>query len=265
MSGFLFSEDVIIYLQSFGNPFIDFLFRTITEAGSYSTIFFLATLIFWCYDKKLGLKLMYVILISATLAILAKNLFKIPRPTEVLHKISPKGYGFPSGHALVSSAFWGYLCLNIRRWMIFVFIVLSISVSRIYLGVHYVGDVIGGIFFGLAIAFVFYKAEMVGNKEYIIVPVLILLLLHPALSKEEVVIGLLMISIGVGYLLEEKYIMLEDAKNNRQRIKRAFAGILILGTTYIVSMISPFFVYAMLGFASTFVAPLVFVWIESYG
>jgi membrane-associated phospholipid phosphatase len=117
---FFFSENIIIYLQGFGSPFLDIIFKAITTAGSEPAFIFLALLIFWCFSKKTGIKAMYVILFSAFAAILLKNLFSMPRPPEYLHKIEENGFGFPSGHAQVSSGFCGYLGCKIRnKWVIF--------------------------------------------------------------------------------------------------------------------------------------------------
>ncbi|MFA4935903.1 MAG: hypothetical protein WC568_08715, partial [Candidatus Methanoperedens sp.] len=116
---FLFSEDIIRYFQSLGNPSADNLFIAITTIGSQPAYFLLASLIFWCFSKKTGIRTMYVILFSAFAAILAKNLFGMSRPPEYLHKIEENGFGFPSGHAQVSSGFWGYIGARTKNtWLI---------------------------------------------------------------------------------------------------------------------------------------------------
>ncbi len=78
-----------------------------------------------------------------------------------------------------------------------------------------------------------------------------------------------MAGIGMGYLLEEERVGFSDAKNNRQRVKRAFIGIAVLGIIYFISsvllLINPgfiFFKYTLLGFASTFIAPWVMAKVE---
>ncbi len=277
---FLFSENTILYFQSLGSPFLDILFKFITDIGSEPIYIFSASLIFWCFSKKTGIKIMYVILFSAFVAIFAKNLFSMSRPPEYLHKIEENGFGFPSGHAQVSSGFWGYLGSKIRNpWLIFagVAAVLSVSVSRIYLGVHYVGDVAGGILFGISLAFISFKTEsgiidglqrLNSRSRYFIAVIIPLILIAAAsmqrsLLKEQIEIGIVMAGIGTGYLLEEEYIRLVDTKNNKQRIKRAFAGISLLAIVYLISslMFSEliFLKYLALGFASTFIAPWVFI------
>ncbi|MCX9025040.1 MAG: phosphatase PAP2 family protein [Candidatus Methanoperedens sp.] len=284
---FFFNENIITNLQGFGSPFLDKLFKAITTAGSEPAFIFLALLIFWCFSKKTGIRAMYVILFSAFAAILLKNLFSMPRPPEYLHKIEENGFGFPSGHAQVSSGFWGYLGCKIRnKWIIFVgtVAVLSISLSRVYLGVHYAGDVMGGIIFGLIVALIFFKVEpAVTNKlgklnrssKYFIVvalPVILVAIgyMQQSLLTDQLAIGLVMGSIGVGYLLEEEYVKLQDAENNAQRIRRAVVGIVVVGIIYLILsellLINQnfiFFKYPALGIASTFLAPWIFKKIEA--
>jgi hypothetical protein len=235
----------------------------------------------------MGIRTLYIIMFSAYGALLAKTLFGMPRPPEYLHKITANEFGFPSGHALVSSGFWGYMGFRIRKsWIVIAgaIVVFLVSLSRIYLGVHYPGDIVGGVVFGLAVAFVFSRGEtgiarlfekQDRTTQYLIALLLPAILIFIAsmvrdLIKEQIELGLLMASIGFGYLLEEEKIRFPDTKNKKQLMKRAFIGIVILGTIFlvseIVSMIFPVFTYIkylLLGFSSVFVVPLVFKTMEN--
>jgi len=283
---FFFSENTNIFFRDIGTPFLDIIFKVLTVIGSQPVFLFISLLIFWCYERKMGIRVIYVILFSGHIGLLAKSLFGMQRPPDYLHKVTENDFGFPSSHALVSSGFWGYMGLRIRKIPIIIagaIAVFLVSLSRIYLGVHYPGDIVGGIVFGLTVAFVFYKGETViaslfekqdRTTKYLIalfLPALLVLIasLQGGLVKEQIELGLLMASIGVGYLLEEEKIRFQDTKNKKQLIKRALVGIVILGTIFavseILSMAFPVFTYIkyiLLGFSSVYVVPLVFTKLE---
>ena len=100
-----------------------------------------------------------------------KYILQRPRPTE-FRIIEETGYSFPSGHSMVSLAFYGYLIYliykyinnkHLKRTLIIILSVLIciIGVSRIYLGVHYTSDVLGG--FLISFAYLIIYIELV-NK-----------------------------------------------------------------------------------------------------
>ena len=281
-----FSENINVFFKDLGTPLLDALFKVVTNIGSEPVYILLASLIFWCLNKKTGIRMMYVIMFSAYTALVAKNLFGMPRPPDYLHKVTENEFGFPSGHAQVSTGFWGYLGIRSRKNRIIIVgavAVILVSFSRLYLGVHYLGDVVGGIIFGLTVAFISYKGETLclnmfnrqsRNSKYLIAlsfPIILVLIasMQKSLLQEQIELGLVMASVGAGYLLEEEKIRFHDAKNKKQKVKRAFIGILILGSIYLISAIlflmNPLFTYvkyAALGFSSVFVVPWVFTKME---
>lgn len=107
--------------------------------------------IFW----KLG----FLVPFSTMLNVILKNLFLCERPDISLHlvPIVDNSSGFPSGDVHVAAVFWGMLLSNFysRSLRFFgVAIIVGIMLSRVYLGVHTVDQVFGGLFFGVATVFV---------------------------------------------------------------------------------------------------------------
>lgn len=90
-----------------------------------------------------------------------KALYSRERPDLWDYLVVPDGYSFPSGNAMISAAFFGLIALLLLRsgragnrvWAVIVLlIILLIGVSRLYLGVHYASDIVGGFLAGAVIA-----------------------------------------------------------------------------------------------------------------
>ncbi|TVX86750.1 phosphatase PAP2 family protein [Paenibacillus agilis] len=98
-----------------------------------------------------------------------KQIFARTRP-EWEHWVIADGYSFPSGHAMVAAAFYGVLAYLLVQWLrdrgissnvtttgigfIAGILIICIALSRVYLGVHYITDVVAGIFAGMLWFFV---------------------------------------------------------------------------------------------------------------
>ncbi len=90
-----------------------------------------------------------------------KDIFERPRPIIVSHLAAVSTASFPSGHAMTSMAAYGAIALLLTRlertrparlatWLLAALVILTIGASRIYLGVHYASDILGGYAAGLA-------------------------------------------------------------------------------------------------------------------
>ena len=111
-------------------------------------------------NKKIGLSIISNIVIITILNQLLKRILQRPRPTE-FRIVEETGYSFPSGHSMVSMAFYGYLIYLIYRYIknkyvkwtlitILNILICLIGISRIYLGVHYTSDVLGGFLLSIS-------------------------------------------------------------------------------------------------------------------
>lgn len=111
-------------------------------------------------NKKIGLSIISNIVIITVLNQLLKRILQRSRPTE-FRIVEETGYSFPSGHSMVSMAFYGYLIYLIYRYIknkyvkwtlitILSILICLIGISRIYLGVHYTSDVLGGFLISIS-------------------------------------------------------------------------------------------------------------------
>ena len=129
--------------------------KTITNVANPVILLLVAGVLFLVVEKKKNkFSIVCNLGIAAILNIILKSIIQRPRP--IGHRlIDESGYSFPSGHSMVSMAFYGYLVYLIVKNVknkylraisscILLLLILFIGLSRIYLGVHYTSDVIGG-------------------------------------------------------------------------------------------------------------------------
>ena len=128
-------------------------------------------------NKKIGLSIIMNIAIIAILNQVLKRILQRPRPTEY-RIIEETGYSFPSGHSMVSMAFYGYLIYLIYKYIknkyvkciaivLLSILICSIGISRIYLGVHYTSDVLGGFLISVSylIIYIMFTNKLLLEKE----------------------------------------------------------------------------------------------------
>ncbi len=135
--------------------FGDKYWEIITDLGDEPAYVALATILYVGISRELGAVALLSLITSAWVNVYLKNLFALPRPPRELWKVEASGYGFPSGHAQTSSAFWvsvGFMLRSIPVLVLGAAIVALVAASRVALGVHYVHDVVGGAVLGSLIA-----------------------------------------------------------------------------------------------------------------
>lgn len=151
--------DTIIALQGLASPTLDRLMLLATSLGSHEVFAGLLVVFYLAFDAAFGRRLGITFLAGMYLNDLLKSVIAEPRPFEVDPAVlrlpeavgSAPGSSFPSGHAQASATFWGLVALRYKRawvWLAAVVLVAVVSVSRLYLGVHFPADVVAGI--GLA-------------------------------------------------------------------------------------------------------------------
>ena len=147
---------------------LTFLFRTITHLIDIPVIITWVLIVAFIFYRKQWKLESYLMLgnltLSGILIVTFKNIYQRPRP-EILHLVEEKGFSFPSGHSLAVTIMVGTLIVIFSQrikdqlWKRIVQILLglylvSVLISRVYLGVHYPSDVLASLCVGLGILFI---------------------------------------------------------------------------------------------------------------
>lgn len=181
-----FDQSLFLFLNSIHHPFFDPIMVFFSSQAIWAPIIIY---FFWYGFKKRGPKAIYLFGLFLILTLIAsdvtssyilKNIFERLRPcrqAELLSQIYSFGqkcggkYGFVSSHASNSIAL---IIFSLKTFpqkrvlhILFCFIPIVVGFSRIYLGVHFPGDILGGIFIGSFWAIVmvtFYKSAQGANR-----------------------------------------------------------------------------------------------------
>ena len=163
-----FDEVIQSFILKIRNDHLTKIFTIFTNLGGAYAMLALTTLLILIKKNK---KTSIFIAINLVCVFLTSQIFKLifrrTRPAEIF-LVSAHGYSYPSGHMMVSSAFYFYILyliwitiknkmLKILFSIIAIILVLLIGFSRIYLGVHYTTDIIGGLLLAIAYLMLFIK------------------------------------------------------------------------------------------------------------
>ena len=215
--------DVVLWLQQF-SPALDAPFRFLTFVGDQEFQMLLLPLVYWCLDREAGARLLILFLLSAYLNSVAKLILDQPRPhafdPRVQRLVDADGGGLPSGHTQGTVVVWGYIAAQWRRpWILALAAVLMIGtpLSRVYLGVHFPTDLLGGYLLGALLLWAYFaitpslteklrKWSMRSQLLIAALPPLSLMLVYPGRDRNSILIGAAWLGIAAGIVLERRFV-----------------------------------------------------------
>lgn len=227
------------WIQSFRSDFLDGFFLFITEFGDETVFLIIAAILYWTFDKRFAYRLVLFFLYGAVINGSLKFLTNTPRPhVEFPDRIDLVGEGsggtsLPSGHAQNSTILGLTLhekSKQFGRWFsrLLIVMVVLVMLSRLYLGEHYLSDVI----FGLAIAYSYYtfvnQIQRRGNLAPWLKWVPIAFLIPIAIITNDKNVYLASASIvgfTIGFPLEQKHIGFSEKGTWWQQILKVLLGL----------------------------------------
>lgn len=161
----LLDNSITSWFQAHATPLLTRIARTITFFGSVGFLTAASAVLALAFAMRKSFYRLLALTLAvgggSLLNILLKHFFHRHRPVLENPLVTLSSFGFPSGHTMGSTIFYGLLALfvahSLRSWprrilvcAVAAFIIALVGLSRIYLGAHYFTDVIGAIAIGLA-------------------------------------------------------------------------------------------------------------------
>jgi len=144
-------------LQAIRSLWLDEIMKILNLVDTMPSWLFIVLGTLFLFHHKVGIRMLFLLLLSAIFNQDLKALFAQPRPLQLdpsLAVVYIHSFGFPSGAAQTATVLAGFLATSVRKawfWYCALFFILLISFSRVYLGVHFISDVIGGWIAGVVL------------------------------------------------------------------------------------------------------------------
>ncbi|MFH0714332.1 MAG: phosphatase PAP2 family protein [Candidatus Diapherotrites archaeon] len=270
-----FDVAAIQWAQSFATPTLTLLFKAITLLGNPAFWAFIAAWLYWSQKEKESFYLMALAGVSSAIVGVLKFGFQQPRPLpsefNVLENAS--GFGFPSAHSALAAAIFSFYEQKLKPWWkVFAFIlVILVAFSRLYLGAHFLSDVLAGIVIGLLLGKAFWwfrnrtehmHFRIAFWKEEMALFILVVVSLAFVYLFEEWMLFALFLGYFFGYAFSAELKLKQSGKS----LERKFYGFLGLGVFALSYWYSPtleqkFLALLVAGLWISFIYPLA---VEAY-
>jgi membrane-associated phospholipid phosphatase len=261
-------------LQTIENPALTTIIKGITLLGS--GLFYVPVIlwVYWCINEKKGQRLVLLLLFSAWVNSAVKVLLKQPRPYFLDPSVgisTASGYGLPSGHAQQALVFWAAALpgpLGKRTaWLIAGAAAMVLGFTRLYLGLHFPTDLLGGWFLGLAILGAYYlggppleRLLAQGGMRTRMIGAAAVTFGMNALYPGDRRFGALFLGFSVGYNLMGTYFPFSASAGIPAKLPRIKSGLILRGGRFFLGALGGALIYqgltALLGGNSALAARL---------
>lgn len=160
LPGWLFDNGPIRAIQDFFGPDYPLPFRILSLLGDTWGIVLVVGLAFWWFGRRALYAVVGIVIAGAATKLALSTVFHQSRPGGpgiVVYEHLEVG-SFPSGHVYATVGPWGLLfALGFVPFWVPALATVLVGLGRLYLGTHYLGDVLGGVFFGVVLVWIYAK------------------------------------------------------------------------------------------------------------
>ena len=173
--------EILYSLAGIRNPVMTPALLAITQLGSEIAAIAVSFILYWCFDKRKAYFLITNVMFGTAINQTVKFFCRVPRPFardpefEIVEaaRADAGGYSFPSGHTTTAVAIFGSLAVVWKNKMtrfLCILVIALIGFSRVYLGVHYLSDVLGGLACGLIVLAALYALFRAADQNTRMLP-----------------------------------------------------------------------------------------------
>lgn len=166
-------EGIILSIRN--DKLTDFMTIITNISSAYALIVITILLLILIKNKKIPILITFNLIFSFLTSQLIKIILRRDRPIDI-SLVNAVGFSYPSGHSMVSMAYFGFIAYLVYKYIdntivkviliITLFIsIIAIGFSRIYLGVHYFSDVLGGFLLSISYLMLFININKFNLSE----------------------------------------------------------------------------------------------------
>ncbi|AIO18632.1 undecaprenyl pyrophosphate phosphatase [Candidatus Izimaplasma bacterium HR1] len=235
--------NVVEFFQSLQSGFFDFFFNMISFLGEQYVYILILGIVYYAYNKKLGEYLAFTLFFTGLFNNTLKLLVNAQRPFQKypdrVNNLRPEtstGHSFPSGHVQNFTAFLfaeGFYVKKVRFFVVASVLAALMAISRMYLGVHFLEDVLVSIILGILTAYAFSKFFFkLDDKKLHILYIITITIFTPfvfLLGEEDLFKAYgLMIGLLGAMMFEKKYVKFTMDVSLIKKVIRVVSGLVVM-------------------------------------
>lgn len=273
----MFNIDMLFleWMISLEGSVLTAFFKLVSIIANETLYLIVISISYWCVSKRKAFHMIVMLCFSGYIGIVIKEFMKIPRPytydgIQSLYEKSAASYSFPSTHVQLATTFWGsfmILCKKRIIWIIGIVFIILVSISRLYLRVHWLSDIIGAVLFSVIVVYLYTKVTMgLSDRKFILLQRIILAvsLIMYVMTSQVDNLKLLGVLTGstIGIMLENHFINMNESNDFKMQVVKTVLGLsILLVVQLLLKKVIPdmyYLRYVLTGFTITFLCLFMF-------